>query len=191
MSPTSPALSPPPPRPRPNHNCSPVCFWKRGKAFHLLLGKPPSSSLRRRPCWAAALIGPRRDMAVDCNPSCLPHAGLWCRRHLARRETHTHTTHPAQPAPQASDECLLEASITREHDIRPRSRTAFLHRKGRQPVTALAWLLPWFHRASSAAGLIPANTEVCVISQRSSLVHFPLTPSAGNQPNEPPPSNLT
>lgn len=74
MSPTSRLISPTP-RPRPNHDCSLVCFWKGGKGFHLLLGKPPPKSLRRRHSPAVVLIGSTRDPAVHCNPSHLPHAG--------------------------------------------------------------------------------------------------------------------
>ncbi|KAI7780447.1 hypothetical protein LA080_016066 [Diaporthe eres] len=132
MSPTSRLISPTP-RPRPNHDCSLVCFWKGGKGFHLLLGKPPPKSLGRRHCSAVVLIGSTRDSAVHCNPSHLPHAGSGAVVTSPARDTH-HTIqarqarappsppHPAHPTGLDMPRCLLEApppsSITREHDIR-------------------------------------------------------------------------
>lgn len=161
MSPTSPALSPPPPRPASQPQLQPGLLLEAREGLPSPAGQatlqqsPPQALLGRRPDWAAGVIWRETATRPACRmPAVVPSSPR------PARDTHTHTHSPSPP--HRPQQCLLEASITRERDIRLGSRTAFLHRKGRQPVTALAWLLPWFHRASSAAGLIPANTEVCV-----------------------------
>lgn len=95
MSPTSRLISPTP-RHRPNHDCSLVCFWKRGKGFHLLLGKPPLTVSGARHCPAITMIGPPRDFGgILQPPSYLPYAGSGAvvTSTGARHTTYTYHTH--------------------------------------------------------------------------------------------------
>lgn len=145
----SPYLPHPAPSSQPRHAAR-FASGRAGRASISCWASPPFETFRRRHCSAVALIGPTSAL----QPVLFTVCRLWCRRHLTGA---THTSRQAPPSPPHAGVSMPSRSQAKtQHNAgtryQTRSTTAFLQRKGRQPLTVLVWLLPWFHRASSAAG---------------------------------------